>query len=210
MRAPSGEMNMPHHSETLAALIGSRICHDLISPIGAVANGLELLQLSGAKERPEMALVSDSAAHANARIRLFRLAFGIASDTQTVSADEIGRILAAIHDGSRITLDWTPKANMARRLAQVVLLATLCCEHALPYGGAISIRDCDGEWHIRATGERLRVDPGFWGLLRGASQVAPVPPAAVQFLLLPLHMAAMDRRCSFETGADSVDITIGP
>jgi len=209
MRAPFGVIDMPHHSETLAALIGSRICHDLISPIGAVANGLELLRLSGADERPEMALVSDSAAHANARIRLFRLAFGIASDAQMVSAEEIRRILSEIYDGSRITLDWAPADSMARRIAQVVLLATLCCEHALPYGGALCVRTGDDAWHIRAQGERLRLDPGFWGLLRGEAQTAEVPPAAVQFLLLPLHMASMNRRCSFETGPDSVEITIG-
>ncbi len=55
-------------SPDLAALIGSRICHDLISPIGAIGNGLELLSMAGAGG-PEVALISDSVSNANARIR---------------------------------------------------------------------------------------------------------------------------------------------
>ena len=56
----------------LAALIGSRICHDLISPIGAINNGLELLGMSDAREGPELELISESVGNASARIRFFR------------------------------------------------------------------------------------------------------------------------------------------
>ena len=57
-------------------LIGSRICHDLISPLGAIGNGVELLTMSGMTEVPEMTLISESVENANARIRFFRIAFG--------------------------------------------------------------------------------------------------------------------------------------
>ena len=68
----------------LTALVASRICHDLISPIGAIGNGVELLTMeSGGTLRPEFALISESVANANARIRLFRIAFGAASVTPT-------------------------------------------------------------------------------------------------------------------------------
>lgn len=56
----------------LAALIGSRICHDLISPIGAINNGLELLGMSDTPEGPELELISESVGNASARIRFFR------------------------------------------------------------------------------------------------------------------------------------------
>ena len=51
----------------LAALLGSRICHDLISPIGAIGNGLELLMMDPGTHGPEMSLISESVGHANAR-----------------------------------------------------------------------------------------------------------------------------------------------
>ncbi len=64
-------------SSDLVALIGSRICHDLISPIGAIGNGIELIGLSGAGAGPEMALISESVTNAQARIRFYyRVAFG--------------------------------------------------------------------------------------------------------------------------------------
>jgi histidine phosphotransferase ChpT len=62
----------------LAALIGSRICHDLISPIGAIGNGVELLLMEASGKGPELSLISESVAAANARIRFFRVAFGAA------------------------------------------------------------------------------------------------------------------------------------
>ena len=69
---------MSQTNVNLSALIGSRICHDLISPIGAINNGLELLGMSGNTPGPEMELIHDSVGNASARIRYFRVAFGAA------------------------------------------------------------------------------------------------------------------------------------
>lgn len=60
----------------IAALVSARICHDLISPIGAIGNGVELLMLDKAAASPEMDLISESVTQASARIRFFRLAYG--------------------------------------------------------------------------------------------------------------------------------------
>ena len=65
---------MQQTNASLATLIGSRICHDLISPIGAINNGLELLELTGGAQGPEMDLISNSVEHAEARIKFFRIA----------------------------------------------------------------------------------------------------------------------------------------
>ena len=63
---------------TFATLIGSRICHDLISPIGAINNGIELIEMGSTASTPEMTLISESVVNASARIRYFRIAFGAA------------------------------------------------------------------------------------------------------------------------------------
>ncbi|MEO1362985.1 MAG: hypothetical protein AAFU86_04320 [Pseudomonadota bacterium] len=83
---------MGQDNVNLAALIGSRICHDLISPIGAINNGLELLNMAGASDGPEMELISESVENASARIRFFRMAYGAASD-QPVGRAEVVSIL---------------------------------------------------------------------------------------------------------------------
>ena len=71
------------------ALIGSRICHDLINPLGAISNGIELLEMAGVAQGPEMSLVSDSVENATAKLKMLRLAFGAASPDQTVSRQEV-------------------------------------------------------------------------------------------------------------------------
>ena len=69
-----------HQKPDLAALVGSRICHDLISPIGAIGNGLELFLMDTAGG-PELALITESISHAKARIRFFRVAYDEADRT---------------------------------------------------------------------------------------------------------------------------------
>lgn len=89
----------------LAALIGSRICHDLISPIGAIGNGVELLAMTGAAG-PEVALIAESVAAANARIRFFRIAFGAAPADQRIGAPEVRSILDDLSRGGRFRWGW--------------------------------------------------------------------------------------------------------
>ena len=89
----------------LISLLGSRICHDLISPIGAISNGLELLVMDGAQGGPEMVLISESVANANARIRFFRIAYGIAQDEQRIGRAEVMSVLSDVTSGGRIKID---------------------------------------------------------------------------------------------------------
>ena len=85
----------------LSALIGSRICHDLISPIGAINNGLELLDMSGRTSGPELDLIQESVGNASARIRFFRIAFGAAGD-QMMGRAEVVSILKDLMDRTRL------------------------------------------------------------------------------------------------------------
>jgi len=199
---------MTYYTENLAALIGSRICHDLISPIGAVNNGLELLSLSGAPEGPEMALVSNSAASANARIRLFRLAFGIASDTQITRGDEIRDIWRGVHHDGRITLDWAGPDSMERTMARLIVLACLCCEVALPLGGSIHVMQDGNECTLTAKGPKLAIDPGLWDGLLDLGDQRDIQPAHVQFVLLPHHLGLMGRKCSYRATEEALTIAL--
>lgn len=194
---------MIYNSGTLAALIGSRICHDLISPIGAVSNGLELLALTGAPDGPEMALVSDSAASANARIRLLRLAFGIASADQVTRSEEIISAWRGVHGEERVTLHWHAPTSLSRPEARLVVLACLCAETALPKGGTLTVENVSTAWQILGTGTPVAIDQALWDCATGLRVAPDLQPAHVQFMLLPQHLAEAGRRCDFshsETG----------
>ncbi len=168
----------------VAALVGSRICHDLINPVGAVKNGLELLALSGIGDSPEFALVNDSAADANARIKLFRLAFGSATDGQTTGGDEIQKLITSQYSDDRIKVECRLVGDLPRKTAQAIVLAVLCVEQSLPFGGTLHIGQAGADWIIASNGMRTRSRSELWAGLSGETELTNVAPADVQYLLL--------------------------
>lgn len=187
---------MGQHIDNLAALIGSRICHDLISPIGAVTNGLELMSMGGG-QGPELDLVNESAANANARIRLFRLAFGQAAPDQSTGGQEIRGILEAVYGKSRVAIDWTPPSELTRADAQALMLALLCCEQAIPQGGTITVTQEPSGWIMTATGPRIMADPTVWENLGRPYPDCDIAPSQVQFALLPRLLAERGKTCTY-------------
>jgi histidine phosphotransferase ChpT len=168
----------------LAALIGSRICHDLISPIGAITNGLELLDMAGGAAGPEMGLISDSAENAGARIRFFRIAYGAAGD-QAMSRSEVVSVLDDLARGARIKSHYGPLDPQARHDVRLAFLGLQCCETAMPYGGTIRISVDNGTWTVEGVADKLNVDADLWGDLNRSEKRVEITPALVQFALLP-------------------------
>lgn len=186
---------MGQSNVSLAALIGSRICHDLISPIGAINNGLELLGMSNAHEGPELDLISESVGNASARIRFFRIAYGAASD-QALGRAEVVSILTDSMGGGRLQVAYGPLDPQPRWAVRMAFLALQCLETSLPYGGRIEIACGNGDWEISGQSAKQSVDAGLWGLLDG-KDLDDLAPAHVQFALLP--EVAKDAERSLQT-----------
>ncbi|WP_114963637.1 histidine phosphotransferase family protein [Tritonibacter mobilis] len=190
----------------LAALVGSRICHDLISPVGAINNGLELLGMSNSLEGPELELISDSVNNANARIRFFRVAFGSAGE-QELGRMEIMSVLGDVSKGGRIKYNWSSQEAAARRDVRMAFLAGLCLESALPYGGTIQIlRSTDG-WTVIGEGRKINVDEDLWSGLASDAPKVEITPALVQFALLPEAAKEAGRQLSFSQSAEKISIS---
>lgn len=189
----------------LAALIGSRICHDLISPIGAINNGLELLGMTGASEGPELDLISESVVNASARIRFFRIAFG-AAGVQQIGQSEATSVLSDMMGGGRVSVEYLPEAPQARRMLRLVFLSILCLETALPYGGHIIVSESNGAWRVHGGGEKTNIDEALWSALADPTQLGAIEPAQVQFALLPT--LARDEGVALSTSLSSQGIEI--
>jgi histidine phosphotransferase ChpT len=184
---------MPDKPDVLA-LLGSRICHDLISPLGAIGNGVELLHLSGVSG-PEMALIEESVENANARIRFFRVAFGLAAPDQRIGQPEITSILNDLWRGHRLKPDWQVTDDVPRTEAKLAFLLLLCLEHAMPWGGRITLGRTGTRWSVEASADRLRVVEAAWSRLTMASGTeGPISPPEVQFALVPAELRAQKRR----------------
>ncbi|TMV92876.1 histidine phosphotransferase [Thioclava sp. BHET1] len=184
--------------ESLAALLGSRLCHDLISPLGAIGNGVELLALSGQQLGPEMELIAQSVEAANARVKFFRVAFGQAGHEQRLGHAEISGLLDGMFAQGRITVDWQISGDLPRAEVKLAFLAILCLETLLPFGGILLIAPGPKGWVLSAQSEKSKPQAAPWEALNGG--VHDITPAHVQFALLPREMARLGRSLSWEIG----------
>ncbi|MGJ8605273.1 MAG: histidine phosphotransferase family protein [Marivita sp.] len=179
---------MQQDDASLAALIGSRICHDLINPIGAISNGLELVGMGGASPGgPEMSLIQQSCDNATSLIRFFRIAFGSYCDTPMISDREARQTVTDHYAGTRITADWQIDGDVPRNVVQLGYLSALCLEAALPLGGQLIIDQHGHDIVATARADTLRTDAAVWGLLTGecgAQNDMDLRPSDVQFVLL--------------------------
>ena len=195
---------MPDSSPDLIALLGSRICHDLISPIGAIGNGVELLLMSGLAPGPELTLIEESVSNASARIRFFRIAFGAAPAGQRIARTEIRPILEDMTRGGRLRIDWQAGDDNERRDVKLAFLALQCLETALPYGGHIRISETDGNWQVAAQATKVMIDRDLWTSLTGEGSAGDLPPSHVQFILFPGELARRDRRLALSLGDTAI------
>jgi histidine phosphotransferase ChpT len=192
----------------LAALIGSRICHDLISPIGAIGNGVELLMMDrGAAASPELALIAESVANANARIRFFRVAFGSAAGDQRIARGEVVSILNDMTRGSRLSVDWQSPSELSRREVKLAFLLLQCLETAMAYGGKARIERGESGWLMQAEAARLKIDPALWEILTERHPPAEIGAAQVHFALVPEELHSQGRRLVAELKETAIKLS---
>lgn len=188
----------------LLALLGSRLCHDLVNPLGAIGNGLELMELAG-QGGEEMELIRTALGSAKARIAFFRMAFGSARADQAVTARDLRDLLAAMYRESRLTALWREDGDWPRTEARLACLAIACCETAMPWGGTIEITRNQASWVLHADASRLKIDAALWHALGRSRMPADLAGSEVQFGILaraaaearrPISVSADDRHLS--------------
>ncbi|QPF83524.1 histidine phosphotransferase [Bradyrhizobium genosp. L] len=161
----------------LAALLCSRVCHDLISPVGAIVNGLEVLDDNPKPEDRDFALdlIRKSAKTASARLQFCRLAFGAAgsSGAQIDLGDAQTMAKGHIEDG-KVTLTWNlPRLLLPKNRVKLLLNMLVVAQQTIPRGGSLTIDPVgDGEtmsFRITAAGLHARVPQNIVDLLDGNS-----------------------------------------
>lgn len=189
----------------LASLVGSRICHDLISPIGAIGNGLELLALTDGDPGAELELIADSVQNASARIRFYRIAYGAASADQLLGSADILPVISVLARGGRFTYFWQVAEPRPRREVRCALLLLQCFEAAMPIGGDIHVSVIDNRWVLSAESLRFTIDPGLWDSLASGGDASCVYSAAqVQFALLPDMLQEAERDLQIKMSSDRI------
>ena len=191
----------------LVALLGSRICHDLISPIGAISNGVELLMMDGSTMGPEIALISESVANANARIRFFRVAYGGGGVDQRIGQPEVVSILSDLTRGGRLTIDWRGPVDLLRREVKLAFLLIQCLESAMAFGGRITVDCRDGRWVLSGVASKLKIDAELWQDLSNPLQKLDITAAQVHFALVPEELARQNRQLKADMGPAEITVS---
>lgn len=199
----------------LAALLCSRVCHDIISPVGAINNGLELLDEGGADE-DAMELIRASALNASVRLKFARLAFG-ASGSIGASIDT-GEAQKATEDfvgaDSKTTVTWNgPRAIIPKNKVKLLLNLFLVAYGAIPRGGHIEVTLEELETHPRfrlvSTGRMVRVPPKFLEIHSGELD-EPVDAHSIQPYYTVLLADEAGMRISATSNGEEVVFTAEP
>ncbi|SEB43224.1 histidine phosphotransferase ChpT [Nitratireductor aquibiodomus] len=170
----------------LAALLCSRVCHDIISPVGAINNGLELLDEGGADE-DAMALIRASAVNASARLQFARIAFGAAGSAgMQIDTGDAQSVATAFISNEKPDLEWHgARALLPKNQVKLLLNLLLVANSAIPRGGKLRVylEDLDNApaFRITAEGPMLRVPPKFLELHSGSRPEEPIDAHSVQF-----------------------------
>lgn len=165
-----------------ASLLCSRLCHDLLSPVGALNNGIELL---ADEHDPEMRarcleLLAESARVSANKLKFFRLAFGAAGGFgDTVDSREAKAAIEGLLGGERILLGWiVAEPALGKNALKILLNLALIAADALVRGGRLDIGAEGGEIVVRAEGPRLVLDPELRTALLGQTNPAALTPRA--------------------------------
>lgn len=171
---------------TLAGLVASRICHDLISPVGAIGNGLELMQGPGSGAE-ELDLLADCSAAATSSLQFLRLAFGARDANERLGRDELSATITPYFARRKCALDLRDAPeSLTFGAARPLLWLALVGAATLPRGGELALARADSaplalEWAARG---ETRMQARAAALLSAAPAVADVSPGEVHFLLL--------------------------
>jgi histidine phosphotransferase ChpT len=171
----------------LAALLCSRVCHDLISPVGAIVNGLEVLDDNPKPEDREFALdlIRKSAKTASARLQFCRLAFGAAgSSGAQIDLGDAQNMARGHLEDNKTSIAWNlPRVLLPKNRVKLLLNMMVIAQQTIPRGGVLTVDPIgEGEqlgFRVAASGLNARMPQNIADLLSAGSTHA-VDAHAVQ------------------------------
>ena len=187
----------------LAALLCSRVCHDLISPAGAIVNGLEVLEEKDSDEETKtfaLDLIKRSARTASARLQFCRLAFGAAGSANAqIDLGNAQAMARGFIEDDKTKLTWNlPHALLPKNRVKLLLNMLIIAGQTIPRGGTLTVDPVgEGEtmgFRISASGLNARVTHAVPALLEGVSENGSIDAHAVQ----PFYAGLLARACGLK------------
>jgi histidine phosphotransferase ChpT len=219
---PRGDQNHPEagvmpdiftlSAAELAALLCSRVCHDIISPVGAINNGLELLDEGGADE-DAMKLIRTSARNASARLQFARIAFGAAGSAgMLIDTGDAEAVATAFLQNEKPDFVWNGRrALMPKNKVKLLLNLILIANGAIPRGGKITVDlenpETEPKFTLTSAGPMVRVPPKFLELHSASKVEEPIDAHSVQAYYTLLLARESGMTISIRASADDIVLT---
>lgn len=198
----------------LAALLCSRVCHDIISPVGAINNGLEVLDEENGEEMKAFAfdLIRKSARQASAKLQFARLAFGAAGSAGAeIDIGDAEKVARGYMEGEKAAFEWTaPRALMPKNQVKLILNLVLMAVAAVPRGGSIKVtiagEPAKPDVTFHCSGPSARIPAAFEKLIPGTIVDVNIDAHAVQ----PYYAGLLARTAGMTVAAvlDGADVVI--
>jgi histidine phosphotransferase ChpT len=186
----------------LAALLCSRVCHDLISPVGAIVNGLEVLEEEKDEEMRQFALdlIKKSSNTASAKLQFCRIAFGAAGSAGAqIDLGDAEKVARGFLEDDKTKLAWNlPRLLVAKNRVKLVLNMLLIAGQTIPRGGQLTVDPVgEGEamgFKVTAAGTNAKIGPGVPPLLAGDAGPDPLDAHRIQ----PFYAGMLARECGMQ------------
>jgi histidine phosphotransferase ChpT len=182
----------------LAALLCSRVCHDLISPVGAVVNGIEVMEDDADEQTKQFAieLIKKSATTASARLQFCRIAFGAAGSAgASIDTGDAESVARGMMEDEKTKLTWSlPRVLLPKNRVKLLLNMLLLAGGTIPRGGTLLIEPLgEGDtigFKITSSGTNARIPAAAPGLVAGEAD-NPIDAHAIQ----PFYTGLLARAC---------------
>jgi histidine phosphotransferase ChpT len=172
-------------------LLASKLCHDLVSPVSAINNGVELIQdIGGSVIDEAMKLISDSGTKASRRLRLYRLAYGRAGSETNLGVKDVRQVAEQYLMDTKISLVWDesfpdPALGERRGFLKILLNLIVLGEESLAYGGIITLHGTkteDGKIGARleVVGRNASLNLKIQEALEGSVPIEELSPRSIQ------------------------------
>jgi histidine phosphotransferase ChpT len=198
----------------LAALLCSRVCHDLISPVGAIVNGLEVMEDDNDQETKDFALelIKKSVKTASARLQFCRLAFGAAGSAGAqIDLGDAEKVARGFLEDDKTKLTWNlPRLLLAKNRVKLLLNMLVIAGQTIPRGGTIAVDPVGAgdalAFRITAAGTNAKIPQTIPALLAGGTHDGAVDAHAIQ----PFYTGLLARNCglSVSIAADGEAVVI--
>ena len=204
-------------------MLSSKICHDLVSPISAINNGVELIEdIGGSVVEEAMKLIGDSANHAARRVKLFRMAYGRAGSEENLGLRDVKLVAEQYIAGGKVALNWgegQPSVDLIeqRGFLKTVLNLIVLAEEVLPYGGAVTLRSppaaMTGEneacCRFEIVGRAAQLSPQLQAALDGTAAIDDLTPRSIQAYMVGRYAMQFGLRLRYDQSIpDRLDLNL--